>query len=251
MHKNNLLIEANRPDLWNSIIRSSHSQIFDPDYLLEMGNIYRREFAGEQFETHQTIPHIPASKCGFANAEQICQINSGFDLPLLFTPKEGWNGRCVGVASQDPLRGKGWDNALTMCTPWGFSSPTTASRGGKIIWPFVEWLCLQGYGVYMTDVWKLWDSSKPPIQATEGLIDVQKYAFSQEVEHLPSDLWLALGKTAEQSLSNFEVPRILGLPHPTARASHLKEAFNVVDAKYPTLRTAYIHKISEVLRLEA
>lgn len=241
-------LEANKPDAWRGLIEATHASLFDPEYLFKMGDIYRREFAGESFDSAVTTPTIPRNVCRFSQAPEICAVQSGFDLPLLITPKENWDGKVVAIASQDPLRkGIGWPNGLSMCTPWGFSASRVTSRGGKILWPAVEWLCRNGYGVYFTDVWKLYVEPSTGVDKTLSTKQTEKEVFSNEIAKLDPDLWIAFGQKASSALCKAGITEIDRHPHPTAYGS-LKKHYGTPDERFPTIQKALIEQISNRLR---
>ncbi|KPB01688.1 hypothetical protein SU32_07445 [Ahrensia marina] len=237
-------LEANRPDIWQGIIEKSHSPLFDTNFLVQMGEIYRREFAGERFELSVTIPTIPVDACKFNQAPDLCSVHSGFDLPLLITPKHNWNGKMVIIASQDPLRKSDWaPRGLSMCTPWGFSTQGGSSRGGKILWPVVEWLCRQGLGVYFTDVWKLYVEPSSGIKRNISTRQIEREVFKAEMDIVSPVLWVAFGNAAQEALSKFGITHVDKHPHPTAFGS-LKKHYGTEDEKFTTIQKAIISQIS-------
>ncbi|MBO9468013.1 hypothetical protein J7443_22470 [Tropicibacter sp. R15_0] len=237
-------LEVNRPDVWRTIISDSHKPFICTDYLFEMGDVYRREFAGESRDQDVTIPVIPRSVCHFPQADEICELRSGFDLPLLITPKKDWNRDIVAFASQDPLRtGEGWPNSLSMSTPWGFSAQKITSRGGKILWPVVEKLCNSGKGGYFTDVRKLYVHPGSGFKKSNETEETEKKVFAGEVKSLAPKLWVTLGRDAYDALSEARLPDVDRHPHPTAWG-HLKGHYEIPDESFATLQDAIFDQIS-------
>ncbi|WP_170431068.1 hypothetical protein [Ruegeria arenilitoris] len=248
-------LEANRPDVWRDVIKETHASLFDPDYLFEMGDIYRREFAGERFDNPEdgsgkqsvTIPVIPLSACRFPQAPKICTVRSGFDLPLLITPKENWNREVVAFVSQDPLRKEShWPHGLSMSTPWGFSAHNVTSPGGKKVWPAVEWLCRNGYGVYFTDVWKLYVDPGAGVTRNDITKKAEHDVFRCEVSQLKPKLLITFGNAAFYAMSGTGLPPIDRHPHPTAYGA-LKRHYGTPDEKFSTIQNAIIEQIASKL----
>lgn len=213
-----------------------------------MGDVYRRQFAGERFSEQELVPHIHPDQCRFKQPELVCNSRSGFDLPLLFSHKANFSGNIIVLASQDPLRTKNDDNALTMYTPWGFSSPKTRSRGGKILWPLVEWLCEEGFGVYLTDIWKIWPTLNGSIAKHEDLIERQKRTLQSEIEAIEAQLWITLGVKAANAARQNNLRDFLDIVHPTARPDNLRRALNIPDTTFESIRRGMKTLILDKLR---
>lgn len=235
----------NPPEVWEPIIKASHDGFIALDFLCAMGNLYRREFEGESFAGHETIAPIPASITGFDQAESVAATLSGFDLPSLFLPKHGWTGRSVGILGQDPLRHADWaPKTLSCCNPWGLSyAGNRKRRFGKLVWAVVEGILQKGFGVYVTDLEKIY---APDLVKSDRLQAQESTVFRGEVAAVAPLIWVTFGRRAAAG-ARLAIPSAQGLvclPHPNAHGRYLQKHFNAVDGRYPTIAASMLEAIA-------
>lgn len=238
----------NPPEVWQPFIKASHEGFIATEFLCAMGEIYRREFEGERFKSHETIAPIPASLTGFDQAEAVTEKLSGFDLPSLFLPQQGWSGQCVGILGQDPLRRDStkhkWPSCLTCCNPWGLSHPQNRQkRFGRMVWTVIEGILQSGHGVYLTDLEKIY----VPGLTKSVLLQVQERAvFHAEVAAVSPLLWVTFGQRAAAG-ARAAIPdgqSLVGFPHPNAHGRYLQRHFNAVDGRHMTTAAQMLEAIA-------
>lgn len=230
------LAVMNPPEVWQPFIKASHQGFIATEFLCAMGEVYRREFEGACFASHETIAPIPASLAGFDQAEAVTERLAGFDLPSLFLPKQRWSGQCVGILGQDPLRHIGWAPArLTCCNPWGLSDPRNRQRRfGRMVWTVIEGILQRGHGVYLTDLEKIY----VPGLTKSALLQAQERAvFRAEVAAVSPLLWVTFGQRAAAG-ARAAIPggqSLVSFPHPNAHGRYLQRHFNTVDGRHMTI----------------
>ena len=226
----------NPPEVWQPFIKASHEGFIATEFLCAMGEIYRREFEGERFKSHETIAPIPASLTGFDQAEAVTERLAGCDLPSLFLPKQRWSGHWVGMLGQDPVRHSGWAPArLTCCNPWGLSDPRNRQRRfGRMVWTVIEGILQRGHGVYLTDLEKIY----VPGLTKSALLQAQERAvFHAEVAAVSPLLWVTFGQRAAAG-ARAAIPggqSLVSFPHPNAHGRYLQRHFNTVDGRHMTI----------------
>ena len=235
----------NPPEVWQPFIKASHEGFIATEFLCAMGEIYRREFEGERFKSHETIAPIPASLTGFDQAEAVTQKRSGFDLPSLFLPKQGWSGQCVGILGQDPLRHIGWAPAtLSCCNPWGLSyQGNRQKRFGRMVWTVIEGILHRGHGVYLTDLEKIY---VPGLTKSDLLQTQERAVFHAEVAAVSPVLWVTFGQRAAAG-ARAAIPgaqRLVSFPHPNAHGRYLQRHFNAVDGRHMTIAAKMLEVIA-------
>ena len=239
------LAVMNPPEVWHPFIKASHEGFIATEFLCAMGALYRREFEGEHVEPDETIAPIPASLTGFDQAEAVTERLSGFDLPSLFLPQQGWSGRCVGILGQDPLRHISWAPArLTCCNPWGLSDQRNRQRRfGRMVWTVIEGILDRGHGVYLTDLEKIY---VPGLTKSVLLQAQERAVFHAEVAAVSPLLWVTFGQRAAAG-ARAAIPggqSLVGFPHPNAHGRYLQRHFNAVDGRHMTIAAQMLEAIA-------
>ncbi len=240
-------LQMNEKSIWEPIAAAQHA-LFESEYVLKMGEYFRVQSGKRKEDDTDDWPTIPLEKCLFPQAQNLPHPCAGYDLPITITP-EKWNGKMVAFVSQDPLRKpKKNENRFSIATPWGFSSPAQRLKAGnRKIWPSVEALCRAGFGVYMTDVAKLYfhDKNKGKSKETSA---IEQEVFRCEQKTVDPALWVALGREATTASSNSGVSDFDIHPHPTAYVKTLTEHYKVNDGKHCTIGKAMKAQIFKRLR---
>lgn len=235
---------------WSACVEASHAGLFDPAFLRDMAGLYRRQFDGEVVEGHLLTQPIPLSACRFPQAEEVAAQRAGFDLPTVVLPRDGWNGAFVAMAGQDALRsGAHWADRLTVANPWGLSwEGNRSKRGGRLIWSAVEYLCAQGYGVYVTDVGKI-HVSAPGFVKAPALVMAERQTFAAEVAAVAPQLWITFGGEARRALAGALVGAgdCLALPHPNAHGHIPRNFYDTTDGRFTSISVALCDRIAAAL----
>ncbi|MEE3358303.1 MAG: hypothetical protein VX248_00030 [Pseudomonadota bacterium] len=227
---------------WEEVIRDSHEDLIDPDYLIERGREYA-EIASSDPDSIPDWPVIPKDKCRFEQSEELPERCWGFDLPLYFQPDD-WNKKTVALIFQDPLRFEKNGKAFTMAAPWLFFYPRVRMKGiARKIWPSIEGLYTRGYGVYVTDASKLFfapHNGKKSFATRKLELEVLK----TEICRLKPERVVAFGKHPEWVLkeANLDVKQSF-FPHPNARGHYLKNFYDVGSGKFDVVGQATLQKI--------
>ena len=239
-------IVMNPVDQWEPIVVNSHRSFIEPGFLLCAGSIYAREFSGEEFSTAETIPAVERKFCFFPQAAEVVATRSGFDLPSLFMPRDGWNGEYVGLLGQDPLRrGDWWAPTLTCCNPWGLSwAGNRTKRFGKMVWSIIDGITSKGYAVYLTDLAKIFVESRS-LQKTPDLVRAEQTVFKAEVSAVSPRLWVTFGGSASRGATEIlgDASRLVELPHPNARGHYLRDYFALNVGSQEAIADAMLGRI--------
>ncbi|MGP6089672.1 hypothetical protein [Antarctobacter jejuensis] len=241
-------LKLNAARLWSQVIEASHSELFDFEYLRRQGQKFGEISDGTYSGGGDGWETIDKAVCRFEQASELPGKCWGFDLPLLFTP-ENWNQRVVALVFQDPKRVPEKDElGFSIATPWGFSSPRIRSHGiARKIWPSVEGLCSIGYGVYLTDAWKLFfaKGSGPKSKSTQM---AERCAITDEMDTLNPELVCTFGRAAERGLNRATYTgKRLYLPHPNARGNTLRDFYGTCTGKYDVIGEATLNRIKQDL----
>ncbi|ASP19379.1 hypothetical protein ANTHELSMS3_00660 [Antarctobacter heliothermus] len=241
-------MRLNSEQLWFDVIEASHHELFDLDYLFQQGQKFGAISACDDPSAEDGWERIDESVCRFEQASALPEVCWGFDLPLLFTPPK-WNQRVVALVFQDPKRVPKADALeFSIATPWGFSSRRSRNKGiARKVWPCVEGLCSDGYGVYLTDAWKLFfaQGSEKKTKATQRM---EGRVFALEMEALAPDLVCTFGRAAEAGLKPVKLDSDpLNLPHPNARGNFLRDFYGTSTGAYNEIGTATLSKIRMAL----
>lgn len=231
------------PNIWEQIIRQSQDLLFDPDYLIEYGNSFRKQY---QRIEDVTWPEIDLDRCRFEQAGHIKEIYAGYDLPITFTPND-WNGKLVAVIAQDPLRKPfkgGPPSSFSIATPWGFSDPAAKMRKNNAkLWPAVEALCDAGYGVYLTDAAKLYFHPKNECK-TKDTQKLEFETFKKEIKAVDPVHLVVFGNSARYQLEKMEIDDFDFHPH-IAAYGNLKRHYKTDDETYPIIAEAIVNQIRD------
>lgn len=230
-------------DIWRSIIEQTQTELFAQEWLDKIGELLRDNFlhGGPEGSGWR---HIPEECCRFQNAHILTDVCSGYDIPLTFTPSGEWNGDFVGLVAQDPLRQESWfGNILSVCAPWGFEKPPAKPKGGAAkIWPLVNTLTDQGYGVYVTDIYKLY-AKQDRKKLLGDIIEREERVFEAERRVVDPKLWVCFGRQSQVALRKHGVANGVDRhPHPAAWGQ-LKKHYGTETETVPDISAAIISQV--------
>ena len=229
--------------LWEDVIRHSHRDLIEPDYLIARGQEYAEISINDPDEIPDW-PVIPKDKCRFEEAEELPERCWGFDLPLYFKP-DCWNKKSVALIFQDPLRFEKNGKAFTMAAPWLFFYPRVRMKGiAKKIWPSIEGLYARGYGVYVTDASKLFFAPNNG-RKSEATQHLELSVLKKEIERLRPAHVFSFGRHPEWVLKEADLGAFKQsyFPHPNARGNYLKNFYGVASGKFDVVGQATLQKI--------
>lgn len=214
-----------QPEIYETII-PTQTNLFRESFLRRTSDFFRRQFAGQEPDSHRDWPTIQIDDCCFEQARNLPTLCAGYDQPITFSP-DNWNGCFVSFVSQDPLRKPRREGQrFSVASPWGFSAPSMRKKAGNLkIWPVIEGLCERGYGVYLTDAAKLYFHDANHLKFT-STVDLEKEALRREMQAIDAACVVALGRRAEKDLKGFGIPCVFH-PHPAAYPSTIRKHYGI------------------------
>lgn len=175
-------------------------------------------------------------------------VVTSFDFPIWFNMAH--SAQKIMLVSQDPMpRALGWyaDCRDAICsTAFGLHSKVWRENmnGGGRMWTLTKDLLSLNYGIYITDAHKFYFQSMrgKQIKATNEIIDIYKTMLISEIQMVQPSLIVALGKVSYEFLMTMESPRILQLPHFSARPiDTIKKQFSI-NGKLPIIEQAKLYR---------
>lgn len=163
---------------------------------------------------------------------------TGIDIPVLWYTNHDISPKTVILLAQDPLRDNDyWDyttenlernSHVIIGTPYALHLSETTKRapvGTKkkakhynvgVYRHIIETLCMEGYNVYCTDIFKYYMQQKPCKEVTKFDIDI----FINEYKLLKPIAIIGMGKKAHQAIKQLEILdeiKTILVKHPRSR----------------------------------
>jgi len=134
--------------------------------------------------------------------ERIC----GYDLPsfLCRTNSKDAEKRTVVLCATDPLRTWQQIPAVTVASPFGIHDPGIRSsrQSYGLVWQIACGLADKGYGVWLTDVRKLWFGHRPNESAPSDYKSIMESVLRREIESVAPERVVAFGGEAARAFSD-------------------------------------------------
>lgn len=202
---------------------------------------------------------------GIQNEYASQEYTIGIDLPVWISSKENFNDKYVMILGEDPLRSDNFqeqneNGKIIISSPFGTHSEIRRRRYNSLMWKISKRILEVGYGLYFTDINKLWigkhdkesrsnkKTRTKKLNLPEGIQNQFKVTLLKEIELINPVMSLAFGKVAEGVLSNLTKEKEIcfkSFPHTAARAKDWikytsdKPAIhdNIVEAVISTIPT--------------
>jgi len=187
-------------------------------------------------------------KCGNSNEKFAAAYSSpdntvGIDLPSWLQPKQGFNGNYIMLLAEDPLRNRDYSqqNAelqIVIGSPFGLHTRICRQRKCSLIWKLVSGLMDQGFGVYLTDINKIWikkniaqgdrQKSSPPGHKEFIPFEIRQLfvrTLGEEIKLVNPLGIIAFGLPAKTALQEMHTAfpeinkRVINVPHSAARSN--------------------------------
>lgn len=213
----------------------TQSVLFDPARLRQVGaefsDMFARgvnQFVGGNYLYSGKVPVLAADDILAPENWRLDKRICGYDLPSFLCRKDNHEAekRTVVLCATDPLRTWQQIPAVTVATPFGIHDPgiRTSRRSYGLVWRIACKLADAGYGVWLTDVHKLWFGT-----------------LSQEGEReIPKDVYTAMHEVLWRELRQVAPERVVAFGgHANWALRRQKDlGFSIVHVPHP----AHYHK---------
>jgi hypothetical protein len=165
-------------------------------------------------------------------------LSVGVDLPVLIG-REGASRRAF-IIGEDPLRKKEHHHGdIVLSTPYALHDPHFRKGPGLLYWDLSFWLMDRGFGIYYTDIKKVWvkDHAGKVNHGEKLAIPADLYehfreSLIQEIKEFNPEVIITFGKDAHHSIAEMDLARkVVSFIHPTFTASrHWRTQYGIRPA---------------------
>lgn len=190
------------------------------------------------------IPPV-SSDLTFDQGGEFVNACSGFDMPISITP-ENWNGKFIVFIAQDALKNPTLEagNRLSIGAPWNFVQASFREKSTYgLLWRIIETICATGYGVWVTDAYKLYAYRSSGIKKTKETKMLERKTLISEMNNLSPKHIVAFGNCAQHVLKKADIKfDVHSHPSGTARGAQ-KQHYGIDPATNAALEEAIKRQI--------
>lgn len=204
---------------------------------------------------------------GILNEYRSTEYTIGIDLPVWINPKQNFNNKYVMILGEDPLRSNHFQeqnekSKIIISSPFGTHSKLRREGYNSLMWKISQRILSTGYGLYYTDINKLWigkhdtsnSSNKPSRPRKMTLPQVLRNNFDrtlqEEINLMNPIIAIAFGKVAQEALRSIDMQKTQKkcFPHTAARAKSWLPHTNGKPANYDNIIEAVVNGIPTLLK---